>query len=150
MGALGASSGACGNPIAASIQPIYQSLSASVESGSLQTSVEAVNPESRPITFEIRDPCGATIRLYTEGGSLLVWDQLVWLNNRPGGCKAVPRPITLGSRATRTLIATASLTDILGDSLASGTYQVRTVIWQGAPVPGLIEVIAPGLVVLIR
>jgi len=150
VAALGASSSGCGNPTAASIQPIYQALSPTVSSGLLQAVVEARNPESRPITFEIRDPCGVTLRLYPESGSVPVWDQLDWLNSRPGGCKSIPMSLTLGPGESRTMTATASVGDILGDSLPSGTYRARIVVWQGVPAPGLVEVPAPGTVVLAR
>jgi hypothetical protein len=140
----------CTEPSPVLRQPTYEVRAPTVAAGTLQITVVAINPEDREITYELRQPCEVTIRVYSEGATAPAWDQLQWMNNKPGGCKWLPVPVTLGPGETKPMMATAMVAEILGDSLPAGPYRVSVRISHGAPSPGLTELFAPGTTALLK
>jgi hypothetical protein len=137
---LGFVTSACANSLSPvqDAPPIYEAQTAVVVASILTVGVLARNPQGYPIRFEVREPCGVTVRLYRAG--VRAWDQWTWLQARPGGCKSVGRPVTLLPGEARLMTAAAETGAILGDSLPGGSYQVAGLVWQGSPAPGLVEV----------
>lgn len=130
------------------VEPTFAASAPVVVGDSLRVSAVVANPIGREITIILRIPCTSTLRVFRAGVTAPAWDQLQWLNARPGGCKWLEKPTTLGPLEQRTLTATAAVSDILGDSLAGGTFSVSVAIAYGAAPVTIREVAAPGTVLL--
>ena len=123
-------------------EPVLVAQGVAAEAGLVSVTLTARNEQSHTIEFELRLPCGSTIRVYEPqaGSAKAAWDQLNWYNSRPGGCKWLPIPVVMSPGATQQYQASATIADVLGDSLPEGRYEIAGVIAIGAPELRLAEV----------
>jgi len=120
-------------------EPVYEMLTASVDTGVVIVKGVARNPGTQTIRYDLLAPCTATLRMYSADGGVATWDQLDWHNTQPGGCKRRAYSRTLAAGESIVVGASAEVDDILGDSLPEAAYAAALVIWRSAPTPGPLE-----------
>ncbi len=121
--------------------PSFGAVSALASDTVLVMTITARNETSQLIEYSRRFPCGVFIRLHAdESRSELVWDQRDWWNARSGGCKGLTIEKLLEPGASERLGASATVREMLGDSLASGGYYVTGLVLGD---PDLDQIVIP-------
>ncbi len=110
----------------------------------VRLTVRAMNISRLSLDFQVVSPCTLILKVYrgSEASGPAVWDLQRWWQQRPGGCKGMPKSIVLGPGESRLFVMGVLVGQILGDSISEGRYHFFVEVAQRKPVHGLVSLYA--------
>jgi hypothetical protein len=101
------------------------SAGSATSSDSLTTTVTIRNGGSHTAGLTLGGSCPVTIMVYAGaagGTQTAVWDQGAWRAQTGVSCSSTPQLVSISRGESREYSTSVAVTDVLGDSLAAGSY----------------------------